>query len=470
MAVIVFVQNIFREYPAFMALSSFIRQNGHKAQVVVARGEKDIVKAIMLHKPKLIGFSPTAYDIDWCITCSEKLKKEGIEIIFGGAMVTGNQDVIYNPAVDFVCIGEGELCLYKLLDLKDKKGTGNSYDSIPNLVYKKSKRIFYNQVVPMFEDLDSLGIPDHNIYRRYRQITNSTTSIFTFMRGCKFNCSFCFNHVIQKAYGNKPFIVRRRSPQSSVKEIEITLAERNRSIKIIRLFDSTFLSDIQWARKFLKLYRERIALPFVCFAHPSEVNEEISCELRKSNCIEVGFSIESGSSYIRNNILKKGISEKQIFRAVKALKRSQIPFVTFNMLGSPGESFQDILKTIEINTKIKPMLAWGSLTQVYNGTNLERITKKMCQSQIRPNRIYGVLNYEHERQAQLLRIQDAFPFIIKYPKVSRVLLANQFANKSILLRVMAFIGFFMQCLRPSLSFKEFLKNYLMSEDRGVGYY
>jgi anaerobic magnesium-protoporphyrin IX monomethyl ester cyclase len=470
MARIVYVQNIFREYPAYMALAAEMKRCGYYTAVVVARAERDVVSAVLEHRPDLVGFSPTVYDIEWCLAIAMKLKAIGLEIILGGAMITANQDMINNLSVDFLCIGEGEQCLRELLDKKDRKYDSGSYKTVPNLVYKKNGDVFANPLAPMIKDLDDLAMPDHGLYEKYPQIVKGPTGIFTFMRGCRFRCSFCFNHVFQKIYRNKPFIVRRRSPESSVKEIEETIAARNGSLRIVRLFDSSLLSDMKWAKEFLGLYRERIRIPFVCFAHPSEINDEISKELKKSGCVEIGFSIESGSSSIRNKVLCKRSSERQIYAAAEALRRNHVPFVSFNMLGSPGETWEDVLSTIEMNRRIKPKLAWGSLTQVYHGTDLERITKKLEVQRIGPKRTCGVLDYSHPNQKRILTLLDAFPFIIRYPKISRRVLNGDFSAIRPTLRLLSILSFFMQCLRPALSFKEFIRHYIVEEGGGVGYY
>lgn len=470
MARIVFVQNIFREYPAFMALSAELKRSGHYTSVVISRGEKDVISAILSQQPDYVGFSPTAHDIGWCLEIATQLKKTGHEVILGGAMVTSNYDVIKSPAIDYICVGEGELCIKQLLNLKDRDTLYEECKSIPNLVFKKGNTVFCNPIGQMVKELDSLATPDHGIYQKYNQIMNAPTSIFTFMRGCKFNCSFCFNHVVQRIYQNNPHIVRRKSPEYAVREIEETIELRKHKIKVIRLFDSSLLSDKNWANEFLSLYKERIGIPFVCYAHPSEINNEISKQLKNSCCIEVGFGIESGSSYIRNNVLRKASTDKHILAAASALKRNHISFVTFNMLGSPGESFEDALKTIEINRRIKPTLAYGSLTQVYLGTDLERITRDIDPARIRYEQRYGVLDYKHNDEALFSRLLGAFPFTVHYPRLLKLLGEQDVLNKRFILYLMNLVSFFMQFMRPSLSCKEFIKHYILEDGKGLGYF
>jgi hypothetical protein len=84
MARMVFVQNIFREYPALMALAAEVQRHGHLPRVVVARGERDVRGSILTHHPDLVGFSPTAYDTAWCLSLATKLQSFGSKSLWAG--------------------------------------------------------------------------------------------------------------------------------------------------------------------------------------------------------------------------------------------------------------------------------------------------------------------------------------------------------------------------------------------------
>ncbi len=149
-------------------------------------------------------------------------------------MATGDQALIGHPAVDFICVGEGEQCLKELLDQIGRETGLRRYDMVPYLVDKQHGEIIGNPPAPLL-DVVSLARPDHRLYDRYPPIARGRTGTFTFMRGCRFNCSFCFNHAFQKLYGNRPHLVRRRSPESSISEIEETMVARNGKVKIFHL-------------------------------------------------------------------------------------------------------------------------------------------------------------------------------------------------------------------------------------------
>lgn len=471
MARIVFVQRIFREYPAYMAFATFLKQSGHSVAVVVTRGERDVIHAIQASQPDLVGFSPTAYDLDWCLKTAQAVKRTGLETILGGTLVAANHEVIREPAVDLVCRGEGEACLRRLLDLKDSGGMPvHSLTTVPNLVFEKEGQIICNPLADELSDLDRLGVSDHSIYENYSQIMKSATSIFTFMRGCKFHCTFCHNHVSQHLYGHKHFIIRRKSPELAIREIENTIELRRGKLRSVRLFDSTLLNDKGWAIEFLNLYKIRIKLPFVCYAHPSEIDLEIARILKESGCAEIGFSIESGSNFIRNKILWKGISQKQIFKAVESLKKHRIPFVTFNMIGTPTETWEDILETVEINQKIKPMLAWASLTQIYRGTHLEQIAKELNSGLCNVTTTIPVVNFRHHEWDKILPLLNAFPALVQFPLLGNIVFGKTVITLKIVWSVLGILCLFMQLKRPSLSTKDFFRHYIFEKGAGVGYY
>jgi radical SAM superfamily enzyme YgiQ (UPF0313 family) len=77
---------------------------------------------------------------------------------------------------------------------------------------------------------------------------------------------------------------------------------------------------------------------------------------------------ESGDDFIRHTIMKRNMEIPYMLKKLKVLKKYGIKLLTENIIGSPGETFEMALKTLELNIKIKP--AYGnysilSLTQNY---------------------------------------------------------------------------------------------------------
>ena len=73
-----------------------------------------------------------------------------------------------------------------------------------------------------------------------------------------------------------------------------------------------------------------------------------------ANCANVRFGVESGDESIRVNILKKTVSDQQIYDCANLLRKYKIPFQTFNMFAHTTESYEQAWKTIKLKLKIKP--------------------------------------------------------------------------------------------------------------------
>ena len=111
---------------ALAVLKAFVNEKTkHKAEIADfifhKKDWKEYLKArIERFKPDLIGFSVLSFDYDQASKMAEFIKDNyHIKIILGGVHVTlMPEEVITNPRVDIICIGEGEYPIKKILDKK----------------------------------------------------------------------------------------------------------------------------------------------------------------------------------------------------------------------------------------------------------------------------------------------------------------------------------------------------------------
>jgi radical SAM superfamily enzyme YgiQ (UPF0313 family) len=86
----------------------------------------------------------------------------------------------------------------------------------------------------------------------------------------------------------------------------------------------------------------------------ARIDEEMAYYLKQAGLKKAFLAIESGSEWVRRNIICKPVTEKQIIRAVTALKKYEIPVFAFIVTGFPGESDQhrkeslQFIKSIDI--------------------------------------------------------------------------------------------------------------------------
>jgi len=83
------------------------------------------------------------------------------------------------------------------------------------------------------------------------------------------------------------------------------------------------------------------------------------------------MAIEAGNEEVRNGLLKRNISEKQIANAYNLLKRTKIKIGYYNILGLPvKDALKKDIETLKMNIKYKPTMAWSSLFTPYPKTEL----------------------------------------------------------------------------------------------------
>jgi len=163
-------------------------------------------------------------------------------------------------------------------------------------------------------------------------------------------------------------VVRKRGVDSLVSEIKET-AQKYR-LKLIRFPDDTFTGNRRWLLEFLNKYKEKINLPYTGLARANELNEEAVKMLKSSGCLNIFFGLETGDEEMRNKILKKNLTDKQIIDAAALLRKHQVKFGTYNMFGLPDETLSMAFETIKLNRKIKPDYTISNVFQPYPKTEI----------------------------------------------------------------------------------------------------
>ena len=92
--------------------------------------------------------------------------------------------------------------------------------------------------------------------------------------------------------------------------------------------------------------------------------------LKEAGCYCVCMGIESANDYLRNEVLKKGISKEQIISAAQIIKRYKIKLKTTNLVGVPLGSLKDDLDTLRLNIQCRSNYARGNMLFVYRNTDL----------------------------------------------------------------------------------------------------
>jgi radical SAM superfamily enzyme YgiQ (UPF0313 family) len=363
-------------------LSAVCKKAGHETGLIDCTfgiSDSKIIEFVKKFKPGLIAITTATNDFDYAVHISSLIKQNfKIPIIAGGFHPTiSPEEAISKDCFDFICIGEGENALLELAHNLEKN---KPLDKIKNLWIKKNKdnkqTIIRNTLMPLIQNLDSLPFPDREIfdYQKYLEWNHGTATFLT-TRGCPFQCSYCINHFLTKLYKEMGKYVRFRSIDNLFSEIKQVIQKYRNDVKNIEFYDDTFTLDKKRIEEFCKRYPKEIGLSFNINARVNAVNPEIFKMLKQAGCVRVSIGIEAGDPFIRNEILKRNMTNKQIIDTFHSAKKAGLKTYAFNMVGIPFETQISINKTIELNKNCQPDYVGVSIFNAFKGTEIY----KLCQ-------------------------------------------------------------------------------------------
>jgi anaerobic magnesium-protoporphyrin IX monomethyl ester cyclase len=358
---IVFYQQYPLPYFGVISLTSYLRQHGHEADIVIDALEKDPVAALKRLDPRVIGISVTSVEHSWLAKRVSRIRREipGARIIVGGIHgILYPDEILRDTGVELVCNSEGEYVLLEVL--REIQKSDPDWSRIKGISYRdRDGAIKTNQRARLFS-YEGAAIEDSAVYyQRYPVLSEDKALRFISGRGCPYECSFCYNATIKEIFrGQGPYVRQKEAPLFLE---EIRLLVQRHYPKSIFFADDLFTMNKAWLRLFLKQYKETVRIPFMCFTRANLVDEETATLLAEAGCRTAGFGIETGSYRLRKDVLRKDISDETILAAAAMLKARGIRVQTANMFCLPDETPGDAHQTIALNIKSRADFAFSSL-------------------------------------------------------------------------------------------------------------
>ena len=353
------------------------RQKGHRSQLP-ANVAQEIVARLCESRSAMVGitcYTPEFMDV---MALSQLIKKSlpQIKVIVGGVHPTLKpEDFIYEGSpVDFAVIGEGEVTLYELLYRFMQGGTCR--ESLGLATLGENGKLRANPPRPLIENIDLLPFPTYNkINMKYYTMPNPyavrgiplCSFYISYGRGCPFNCTFCVSKHLRKLAGPGHY-VRYRSAEGAADELE--LLKRNYHIDAFYIIDDTFSADIGRAIDFCEeLISRKLDLLWACTTRVNQTTDELLIKMKKSGCVQVDFGIESGSEECLKRV-KKGINLSQIREAFEICQRIGMRTFANILVNIPGETEEDLRKTVELLDELKPSICSINVLTPYLGTDV----------------------------------------------------------------------------------------------------
>lgn len=305
-----------------------------QAMALMFSQEGRVLEELLAWKPDLVCFSVFTDNYRWALAWAGRIKaRADIPVVFGGIHPTSAPEtVIAEPAVDYVCVGDGERALPELAAaLRAGLKIG-----IPGIWHREGGGISSSPPAPP-QPLDGLLPPDKELfYGKYPFFGRSYLAAAS--RGCPYACGYCCNGVYKKLHGGGYY--RKRGPGAVVAELE--KAKERWKPEAVHFTDEVFNADKAWLEEFLPLYRERVGLPFSCYAFPDLLDEAAALALKKAGCFKVQLGVQRFDETKRAALLDRRSSNAAIAKALAALKKAGIYSVCDNILGLPDETPEEL--------------------------------------------------------------------------------------------------------------------------------
>ncbi len=366
MKVLFVTYDVYMEPLGILYLSSVLKQAGHETAWAVINAE-DVIAAARRFRPSVVAYSLHTGVQAHHLALNSKLRRElDFFAAFGGPHPTFFPEMIEEEGVDGICLGEGE---HALLNLVERLESRQPIFNLPNWWIRQDGQIQRNPLAPLIADLDTLPFPDRELLRPKAHLLKypGQYSIMT-ARGCPYRCTYCFNHAYVKLYGGSGKQVRRRSVDNVVEEaLQLKL---DYGAQFIYFADDTFNLMPDWLADFAVKYRQKVGLPFLCNIRANLVDKERMRLIAQAGAYSVCMGIETGNEELRNTVLRRGITDEQIYRAAQIIHSLGLKLYTTNILGNPGSSLADDYQTVRINQAIRPHATSVTLLQPYPRTEI----------------------------------------------------------------------------------------------------
>jgi anaerobic magnesium-protoporphyrin IX monomethyl ester cyclase len=372
-------QEISYEPQGIMSMSAVLKQAGHDVALTVADKEDPVAFALD-YLPDILGYSVMTgsqrgnFDLNQRIRAAVNPARAASGrppafSAFGGPHPTFFPEMITEPGVDGVCIGEGEGAMLDLAEALAGRNGGFRTD-IPNWWFNLEGEIVKNPVRPLISDLSTLPRPDRNlIYDKYPELASSSIKHFMSSRGCPYNCSYCFNHAYYELYRGA-----RRGYQRAVDDViaEVNEVRAHWPLKQAIFIDDLFIVHDDWLEEFAEKWSSQVGVQFFCNVRANMlVKDPRKVELlKRAGCHTVSMGIETASDRIRVELLKRRMTQDDIVQAGHMVRAAGMHITSTNILGLPTSTLEDDLETMRLNARARISYAFAFLFQPYPGTEL----------------------------------------------------------------------------------------------------
>ncbi len=363
-----------------MLLSALAKQQGFNTDIWVMERD-DLKDTIRRTNPDIVAFSGITGSHKYYVQSAYGVKKiePAIKIIVGGPHFTFFPgEILRHDCIDALCVGEGDDAWVEWLSGFSNNGNVNN---IPNIVTKENaQRVLVNpsrsdliiQIAGLSKTFDpGVGMMDYAIDSGFMRGRKTNLDDLPFLdrglvynntefrrryrrtimasRGCPFKCTYCFEHQWNNMYQS----VKNPGGIRQLYSVDRLLSEIEQFVRVydtrfIKFYDDVFPpfpnpKEKEWHQEFCREYPKRIGLPFHALTRCDLVGNllenhgmDILGDWKKAGMASVTMSIESGNHFIRDHVIIRDMTKREIEIAFKRAWDVGLPTFPNTILGIPA--------------------------------------------------------------------------------------------------------------------------------------
>ncbi|RDU22714.1 B12-binding domain-containing radical SAM protein [Anaerosacchariphilus polymeriproducens] len=382
-----FSKIVSRPHPGIAYLQSYLRFNGFNTEHLLHEEPLALYEyfdLLLTYNTNNYAFSVTDDTLEVTISIIHEIRNNKPEctIIIGGAIAKEESAdyLLKNDICDFVVIGEGEEPLKKLLIFLKCNNKFRLNEKIPGIAsFDKEK----NNIVfePNNEVLDINSYPSPILTGVVPERMMTKIGVFS-SRGCYHKCIYCSFSTTSE------WRVRFYSEERFLAELTkvARVAKKYGSLEPIPIWDDAFTLNQERAKRILKkIISMKLGVKFWIQTRIDKLDSELIRLMKQAGIDHVGIGLESASPKILKKIrkirldnfdeesLKVEMDYIEKFRWFAECAQAYGLEYTINIiLGLPGETFEDGIKTMELVRELRPKYYFHNIIRLYTGVPLTR--------------------------------------------------------------------------------------------------
>jgi anaerobic magnesium-protoporphyrin IX monomethyl ester cyclase len=381
-------------YPPLGTLyaASYLREKGFRValhDVMFSTGEAELQDAITHHRPGIVVIYDDQFNYltKMCLTRMREaaFAMTGIAravkctVIIFSSDAADHLDEYFAHGADYVICGEAEDTLGELVSAL-LSADASAVTRISGIAYMRDDKLVRTSPRRVREHLDGFPFPAWDLIdlTQYRIAWRRRHGYFSLnlvtTRGCPFHCNWCAKPIYGQVY-------HTRSPENVVEEM--LWLQHVAQPDHLWFADDIFGLTPGWVAQFQEeVVRRGAHIPFKCLSRVDLLLKGNTVQhLKAAGCQTVWVGAESGSQRILD-AMEKGTKVDQIHEATSLLHQNGIRVGFFLQYGYPGETWDDIEKTLAMVRECRPDEIGISVSYPLPGTPFyQRVVKDLEQKQ-----------------------------------------------------------------------------------------